>query len=92
MYGKSHKLLLLDLSFSSYLKIKLVVMDLIVMDSIGLMSILTWDGNLYVLVAVEVSYCYPVECLLKCKEEVGVVVRDVVAMLERQSGECVKHF
>ena len=87
MYGKSHKLLLLDLSFSSYLKIKLVVMDLI-----GLMSILTWDGNLYVLVAVEVSYCYPVECLLKCKEEVGVVVRDIVAMLERQSGECVKHF
>ena len=87
MYGKSHKLLLLDLSFSLYLKIKLVVMDLI-----GLMSILTWDGNLYVLVAVEVSYCYPVEYLLKCKEEVGVVVRDVVAMLERQSGECVKHF
>jgi len=43
-------------------------------------------------VAVKVSCCYPVGHLLKYKEEVGAVVRDVVAMLERQSSECVKHF
>jgi len=53
MYGKSHKLLLLDLSSSSYSKMKLVIMDLT--DPI---SVPTWDSNLYVLVAVEVSYCY----------------------------------
>lgn len=62
------------------------------MDLTGPMSILTWDSNLYALVAVEVSCCYPVGCLLKHKEEVGAVVRGIVAMLERQSGECMKRF
>ena len=87
MHGQSYKLPLLDLNSLSYSKMELVVVDLI-----GPMSIPTWDGNLYALVAVEVSCCYPVRCLLKHKEEVGAVVRDVVAMLERQSGECVKRF
>jgi len=62
------------------------------MDLTDTMSIPTWNGNLYALVAVEVSCLYPVGHLLKCKEEVGAVVNDVAAMLERQSGECVKHF
>ena len=78
MYGKSHKLLLPDSNSLSYLKMELVVMDLT-----GLMFVLMWDSNLYTLVAVEVSYCYSVGCLLKHKEEVGVVVRNIVAMLER---------
>jgi len=38
------------------------------------------------------SYHYLVGYLLKHKEEVGAVVRDVVAMLERQSSKCMKHF
>jgi len=58
-------------------------MELVVMDLTGLMFVLMWDSNLYTLVAVEVSYCYSVGCLLKHKEEVGVVVRNIVAMLER---------
>ena len=77
MYGKFHNLPLLDLSSLSYSKMELVVMDLT-----GLMSIPTWNGNLYTLVVVEVRCHYSVGCLLKCKEEVGAVVRDVAAMLE----------
>jgi len=53
IHSKSHKLLLLDLSSSSYSKMKLVIMNLT-----GPISVPTWDSNLYVLVAVEVSYCY----------------------------------
>lgn len=87
MHDKSHKLLLLDLSSLLYSKIELVIIDLT-----GLMFIPMWDSNLYALVAVEVSCCYPVGCLLKHKEEVGVAVKNIVAMLERQSGEHVKYF
>ena len=87
MHSKFHKLSLLDSSSLLYLKIKLVVMDLT-----GLMFIPIWDSNLYALVAVEVSCYYPVECLLKHKEKVGVIVRDVVAMLEKQSSKHIKYF
>lgn len=38
------------------------------------------------LVVVEVSCRYPVGRLLKSKEEVGTTVRNIIAMLERQSG------
>jgi len=55
------------------------------MDLTGPMSVLTWDGYLYALVMVEVSCQYPVGCLLKKKEDTGTVIRNVIAMLERQS-------
>ena len=42
--------------------------------------------------AVKVSCFYLVGHLLECKEEVGAVVRNIVAMLERQSSKRVKHF
>ena len=42
--------------------------------------------------AVKVSCCYLVGHLLEYKEEVGAVVRNIVAMLERQSSRCVNHF
>jgi len=61
-------------------------MELIIMDITGPMSVPTWDGFLYALVIVEVSCRYPVERLLRTKEDVGVTVCDVLAMLERQSG------
>ena len=56
------------------------------MDITGSMLVPTWDGFLYTLVIVEVSCRYLVERLLHTKEDVGVTVRDVLAMLERQSG------
>jgi len=56
------------------------------MDITGPMSVPTWDGFLYALVIVEVSCRYSVERLLHTKEDVGVTVCDVLAMLERQSG------
>jgi len=43
-------------------------------------------------VAVKVSCFYLVGHLLECKEKVGAVVRNIVAMLERQSSKRVKHF
>ncbi|KAJ3555983.1 hypothetical protein NP233_g12081 [Leucocoprinus birnbaumii] len=82
MHGKSHKLPLPQASTSEYSKMELLVMDLT-----GPMSVLTWDGELYALVVLEVSCRYPVGKLLKSKDEVGRVVRDVVVLLERQSGQ-----
>ena len=61
------------------------------MDITGPMSVPTWDGFLYALVIVEVSCRYPVGRLLRTKEDVGVTVRDVLAMLERQFRLKVRH-
>ena len=65
-------------------------MELVVMDLIGPISVPTWDGYVYALVVIEVSCQYPVGCLLKSKEEAKGAVRDVIAMLEYQSGLKVK--
>jgi len=65
-------------------------MELVVMDLTGSISVPTWDGYVYALVIVEVSCRYPVRCLLKSKEEAGGTVRDVIAILEHQSGLKVK--
>jgi len=61
------------------------------MDITGPMLVPTWDSFLYALVIVEVSCRYPVGRLLHTKEDVNVTVRDVLAMLERQSGLKVHH-
>jgi len=68
-------------SNNQYSKIELVIMDLT-----GPMSIPTWDGFLDVLVIVEVSCCYPVERLLYTKEDTGVAIHNMIAILKRQSG------
>ena len=44
------------------------------MDLTGLMSVPTWDGYLYILVVVEVSCYYAVNCLLKEKKEAGIAI------------------
>lgn len=80
-HGKSHCLSLPETSTSQYSKMELVIMDLT-----GPMLIPTWDGNLYALVIVEAKCRYLVGQLLKQKEDVGKAMRDVVAMLEHQSG------
>ena len=61
------------------------------MDLTGPILVLTWDGFLYALVVVEVSCQYPIGRLLRSKEETGVAVCDVLAMLERQSSLKVCH-
>jgi len=79
--GKSHWLPMPGTSTSQYSKMELLVMDLT-----GPMSVPTWDGFLYALVVVEVSCRYVVGCLLHDKDETGPTIRNIVAMLERQSG------
>ncbi|KAJ3557795.1 hypothetical protein NP233_g11654 [Leucocoprinus birnbaumii] len=80
-HGKSHRLPLPNASESRYERMELIVMDLT-----GPMNVPTWDGYTYALVMVEVSCRYPVARLLKSKEDVGPAVRDIIALLERQSG------
>jgi len=84
-YGKSHWKPIPGTSNTKYGKMELVVMDLI-----GPISVPTWDGYVYALVVIEVSCQYPVGCFLKSKEEAKGAVRDVIAMLEYQSGLKVK--
>ena len=50
------------------------------------MSVSTWDRYLYALVVVEVSCYYAVNCLLKEKEEAGISIWDIIAIMEYQSG------
>ena len=84
-HGKSHQKPMLGTSNTKYSKMELVVVDLT-----GPISVPTWDGYVYALVVIEVSCRYPVGRLLKSKEEAGGAVRDMIAMLEHQSGLKVK--
>ena len=61
------------------------------MDLTGPMSVSTWDGFLYALVTVKVSCHYPVERLLCTEKDTGITVRDILAILKRQSGLNVCH-
>ena len=79
--GKSYWLPMPGTSTSQYSKMELLVMDLT-----GPMSVPTWDGFLYALVVVEVSYRYAVGCLSRDKDETGPTIHNIVTMLERQSG------
>jgi len=78
---KSHWLSMPGTSTSQYSKMELLVIDLT-----GPMSVPTWDGFLYALVVVEVSCHYAVGHLLRDKNETEPTVRNIVTMLERQSG------
>jgi len=79
--GKSHRSPMPETSASKYSKMELLVMDLT-----GPIMVPTWDSYQYALVVIEVSCCYAVGWLLREKDEAGVAVWDIVAMLERQSG------
>jgi len=80
-HGKSHRKPMPGTSNTKYGNIELVVIDLT-----GPISVPTWDGYVYALVIVEVSCRYPVGHLLKSKEKARGAVRDMITMLERQSG------
>jgi len=84
-HRKSYQKPMSGTSETKYSKIELVVMNLT-----GPISVPTWDGYVYALVVVEVSCQYPVGHLLKSKEKAGGAVKDVIAILEHQSGLKVK--
>ena len=83
--GKSHRLQFPKISTTKY-----ELMDLIVLDLTGPMSVPTWGGASYALVIVEVSCRKPVGRLLNSKKEAYAAIREVVVMLERQSGKKLK--
>ena len=79
--GKSHRLPFPKTSSTVYSKMELVVMDIT-----GPMSVETWTGCAYAMVVIEASCHFGVGRLLAKKEEVASTLKDVVTMLERQSG------
>ncbi|KAI5997810.1 hypothetical protein F5J12DRAFT_678575, partial [Pisolithus orientalis] len=50
------------------------------------MSVETWTRHAYAMVIIEASCQFRVGWLLEKKEEVASALKEVVAMLERQSG------
>jgi len=62
------------------------VIELLIVDLTGPMSVSTWDGYLYTLVIVKVSFHYVVDYLLKKKEKASIAIQDIIAMIEHQSG------
>jgi len=75
---KSHHFSFPKASQSKYSKMELVVMDLT-----SPMSVPTWDGFLYVLVIIEVSYHYPVGKLSCNKAKTSTTVCDILVVLKR---------
>src|ERR1700730_13952565 len=61
-------------------------MGLVVADLTGLMAVETWSGMRYALIVVEVNSRYGITRLLKSKDEVPTALKEIIAMLERQSG------
>ena len=55
------------------------------MDLTGSISVPTWDGYLYIIVIVEVSYHYTISHLLKEKKKADIAIQDIIAMMVHQS-------
>jgi hypothetical protein len=83
--GKSHRLPFPKVSTTTY-----DLMELVVVDLTGPMSVETWTGMAYALVAVETSRRFGVGELLKSKDEAGEALKRIIAMLERQSGKLLR--
>ena len=83
--GKSHRLPLPKRSETTS-----GPMDLVVADLTGPMKIETWTGMRYALVLVEVSSRYGVMRLLRTKDEAPDMLKEIIALLERQSERKLK--
>ena len=83
--SKSHRLPFPKASTTPYEKMGLIVVDLT-----GPMSVETWTGMSFALVAVESSRRFGVGELLKSKDEAAEALQWVIVMLERQSGKLLK--
>lgn len=79
--GKSHRLPFPKVSNTVHSKMELVVMDIT-----GPMSVETWTGRAYAMVVIEASCRFGVGRLLERKEDVASTLKEIIAMLERQSG------
>ena len=77
MMGKSHRLPLPKQSEMTY-----GPMDLVIADLTGPMKIETWTGMHYVLVLVEVGSRYGIVRLLRTKDEVPDMLKEIIALLE----------
>src|ERR1700731_4260464 len=83
--GKSHRLPIPGVSETKYKKMGLLAMDLT-----GPMAIASWSGMLYALIIVEASSRYIMCHLLETKREVATALKEVIALLEWQSGTKTK--
>ena len=83
--GKSH-----FLPFPGASKTQYERMDLVVADLSSPMAVPTWSGMLYALVVIEAHSRYIVCRLLKSKSEVVDELREIIAILEHQSGKSLK--
>ena len=83
--GKSH-----CLPFPKVSETKHELMDLLTVDLTGPMAVTTWSGMAYALIVVEAASRYITCQLLKSNEEVADVLKEVIALLEHQSGRKVK--
>ena len=83
--GKSHRLPIPGVSETKYEKMGLLAVDLT-----GPMAVVSWSGMLYALIVVEASSRYIVCRLLEMKREVATALKEVIALLERQSGTKTK--
>ena len=80
--SKSHRQPISKLSTTIY-----ELMELIVVDLTGPMNLPTWGGLEFVLVVVEVSKQFGVGRLLTTKKEAAQALKEIVVMLEMQSGK-----
>ena len=80
--SKSHKLPYPVASSKSYDKMECVVVDLT-----GPMSVATWTGKHYVLVAVKVSSRWGVGDPLTTKDKAAKALKTIIARLERQANK-----
>jgi len=65
-------------------------MELVVVNIVGPMSVETWTGMSYALVAVESSCRFGVGELLKSKDEAAEALKQIITRLESQSGMLLK--
>ena len=65
-------------------------MELVVANLTGPMRITTWSGMAYALVVVEASMRFVTARLLRTKREAANALKDIITVLERQSGQKVK--
>ena len=79
--GKSHRLPIPGVSETKYKKMGLLTVDLT-----GLMAVMSWSSMLYALIIVEASSRYIVCRLLETKQEAATALKEVITLLEWQSG------
>src|ERR1700731_218987 len=79
--GKSHRL-----PFPKFSETKYEWMGLLAVDLTGPMAIASWSGMFYALIVIEASSRYTMCHLMEMKREVAAALKEVITLLEWQSG------